>query len=131
MVFSHSLWYLLPFPKSSEKNRPRERLKQSKGISRVCIHELPFPILKIFTSFYFFFCCCHSLPNDPHSAFFLFVFLNKQAVNQTGFPGGTSGREPTCQSRRHGDTSLIPGLGTSPGRGHSNPPQYFCLDLGM
>ena len=27
-----------------------------------------------------------------------------------------------------GDASSIPGLGRSPGRGHGNPLQYFCLE---
>ena len=27
-----------------------------------------------------------------------------------------------------GDVGLIPGLGRSPGRGHGNPLQYFCLE---
>ena len=36
-----------------------------------------------------------------------------------GFAGGDSGKEPTCQCRRHiRNTVLIPGLGKSPGRGH-------------
>ena len=44
-----------------------------------------------------------------------------------GFPGGTSGKEPTCQGRRC-DTGSIPGLGRSPGGGHDNPFQYSCLE---
>ena len=43
------------------------------------------------------------------------------------FPGGTSGKEPVCQCRRHKDTGLIPWSGRSPGRGHGNPLQYSCL----
>ena len=36
-----------------------------------------------------------------------------------GFPGGDSGKESTCQCRRHiRNTVLIPGLGRSFGRGH-------------
>ena len=35
-----------------------------------------------------------------------------------------SGEESTCQA---GDTSLIPGLGRSPGGGNDNPLQYPCL----
>ena len=46
-----------------------------------------------------------------------------------GFPGGTNGKEPTCQCRRHaGDSGLIPGLGRSPGGGHGNPLRYSCLE---
>ena len=48
-------------------------------------------------------------------------------VRVLGFSDGTSGKEPACQCRRHRDTGLIPGLGRSPGGGHSNPLQYSCL----
>ena len=40
------------------------------------------------------------------------------------FPGGSDSQESACNA---GDLGLIPGLGRSPGRGHSNPPQYSCL----
>ena len=42
-----------------------------------------------------------------------------------GFPGGSDGKEPTCNS---GDSGSIPGLGRSPGGGHGNPLQYSCLE---
>ena len=45
-----------------------------------------------------------------------------------GFPGGTSGKEPTCQCRDIRDADSIPGLGRSPGGGHGNPLQYSCLE---
>ena len=48
-----------------------------------------------------------------------------------GFPGGTSGKEPACQCRRHRDVGLIPGSGRSPGGGHGNPLQYSCLENPM
>ena len=38
-----------------------------------------------------------------------------------GFPGGSSGKEPTCNAGDIRDVGLIPGLGRSPGGGHSNP----------
>ena len=41
-----------------------------------------------------------------------------------GFSGGASGKEPSCQCRTH----KIPGSGRSPGGGHGNPLQYFCLE---
>ena len=37
------------------------------------------------------------------------------------------GKEPACNSGDTGDIGLIPGLGRSPGGGHSNPCQYSCL----
>ena len=38
-----------------------------------------------------------------------------------GFPGGASGKEPTCQCRRLRDMGSVPGSGSSPGGGHGNP----------
>ena len=42
-----------------------------------------------------------------------------------GFPGGSVSKESTCNA---GDLSSIPGLGRSPGEGHSNPLQYSCWE---
>ena len=44
------------------------------------------------------------------------------------FPGGSV---VTNVPANAGDTSLIPGLGRSPGEGNGNPLQYFCLDNPM
>ena len=47
-----------------------------------------------------------------------------------GFPGGSDGKEPTCNA---GDPGLIPGSGKSPKEGNGYPPppplslQYPCL----
>ena len=42
-----------------------------------------------------------------------------------GFPGGTNGKEPTCQKKKPTgdirDLGSIPGSGRSPGGGPSNP----------
>ena len=43
-----------------------------------------------------------------------------------GFPGGSDGKESVCNA---GDPGSIPGLGRSPGEGHSNPLQYSCLEM--
>ena len=45
-----------------------------------------------------------------------------------GFPGGSDGKESTCQA---GDMDLIPGLGKSPGEGNGNPFQYPGLENPM
>ena len=45
-----------------------------------------------------------------------------------GFPGGSDGKESACDA---GDLGLIPGSGRSPGGGHGNPLQYFCLENPM
>ena len=41
-----------------------------------------------------------------------------------GFPGGSDGKESTCNP---GDPGSIPGWGTSPGEGKGSPLQYSCL----
>ena len=41
------------------------------------------------------------------------------------FSGGSDGKESTCNA---GNLGSIPGLGRSPGEGHSNPLQYSCLE---
>ena len=42
-----------------------------------------------------------------------------------GFPGGSDSKESACSV---GDMSFTPGLGRSPGGGHGNPLQYYCLE---
>ena len=44
------------------------------------------------------------------------------------FPGGTSGKEPTCQWRRLGNSGWIPDSGWSPRGENGNPLQYSCLE---
>ena len=51
---------------------------------------------------------------------FLVFFRNFHAVFQ-GFPGSSAGKESPCNA---GDTSLIPGSGSSPGEGIGYPLQY-------
>ena len=48
-----------------------------------------------------------------------------------GSPAGTSGKEPTCQSRRHKRHRFDPWVGKIPWGGNGNPPQYFCLENSM
>ena len=48
-----------------------------------------------------------------------------------GFPGGSSGKEPTCNAEDIRDMGSIPGLGRSPGGENGNPLQYSCLENPM
>ena len=41
-----------------------------------------------------------------------------------GFPGGASGKDPTCQCRRHKKCGFDPLVGKIPGGGWGNPLQY-------
>ena len=49
-------------------------------------------------------------------------------VVQMGFSGGSGGKESACNA---GDSSLIPGLGRSPGEENGNPLQYSFLENSM
>ena len=49
----------------------------------------------------------------------------------SGFPDGSMGKEPACNTGDTRDMGLIPGLGRSCGGGHSNPLQHSCLENPM
>ena len=42
-----------------------------------------------------------------------------------GFAGDSDSKESACNAREVGS---VPGLGRSPGGGHGDPLQYFCLE---
>ena len=48
-----------------------------------------------------------------------------QGSTSLGFPGGSAGKESTCNV---GDPGLISALGRFPGEGNGNPLQYSCLE---
>ena len=48
----------------------------------------------------------------------------KKSHRKMGLPQWSGIKESACNA---GDTSLIPGLGRSPGGGNENPLQYSCL----
>ena len=47
------------------------------------------------------------------------------------FPGGASGKEPSCQCRNLRDTGSIPESGRLPGGGNSQPIPVFLLENSM
>ena len=53
---------------------------------------------------------------------------NKAKWLSKGFPGGSDGKESTCNT---GDPGLIPGSGRAPGGVNDNPLQYSCLENPM
>ena len=57
-----------------------------------------------------------------------FVDFKSLYKSLTGFPGGASGKEPTCQCKRHKRFRFDPWVGKIPGGGHGNPLQYSCLE---
>ena len=63
------------------------------------------------------------------TAWLLFPIFAPLQCSLRGFPGGASGKEPTCQCKLDvRDSGSIPGSGRSPGGGHGNPLQYSCLE---
>ena len=77
----------------------------------------------------------HSL---PHSLLLYIMFYISQFCANfigvccpVGFSGGTSGKEPACQCRRHREVGLFPGYGRSPEGRHDHPLQYSCLENPM
>ena len=49
-------------------------------------------------------------------------------MRSLGFPGGSDGKESTCNAR---DLGSVPGSGKSPGEGNGHPLQYSCLENSM
>ena len=47
------------------------------------------------------------------------------------FPGRSVSKELACNVGDTRDMGSVPGLGRSPGGGHSNPVQYSCLENPM
>ena len=58
------------------------------------------------------------------SVFFFFFF--SWSIVGLGFPGGSDGKESTCNA---GYLGLIPGLGRFPGGGHGNPPSILAWKI--
>ena len=75
---------------------------------------------------------CSTKNDDWHTEFGAKV-ESVQGLNENllGFPGGPSGKEPPANARDVRDTGWIPGLGSSPGAGHSNPLEYSYLENPM
>ena len=48
-----------------------------------------------------------------------------------GFPGGASGKEFTCQCRRHKRHGFNPWVWKTPGEGNDNSFQFSCLEDSM
>ena len=56
---------------------------------------------------------------------------NRTEIEQQGFVGGASDKEPAFNAEDIADAGLIPGLGRSLGGGQGNPLQFGCLDNPM
>ena len=72
-------------------------------------------------------------PQNLHSVCQTPLFLSQEIdqpieTSLRGFPDGTSGKESPAKAGDPGDAGLIPVSERSPGGGHGNPLQYFCLE---
>ena len=56
------------------------------------------------------------------------MFKKPHPLKQSGFPGGSDGKESACNV---GDLVSLPGLGRSPGGGPGSPLQCSCLENSM
>ena len=83
--------------------------------SHLCDRFYSIWILSKIRCFFFFF----GTFGDFHRSFIVCL---------TVFPSGSDGKESAYNA---GDSSLIPGLGRSPGEGNDNPFQYSCLEYSM
>ena len=98
-------------------------------MKKACNHDNPARLEKSGNILYSKYC-----PQDSNFKAIGFPLLKKVAFkiltkySKPGdFPGGTSGKEPTCQYRRDiRDPDLIPGSGRSPGGGHSTHSNIFA-----
>ena len=62
---------------------------------------------------------------------FTIIYLCLPLFIQQGFPGGASGKEPTCQCRRQERHRFDSWVRRSPREGHGNQLQYSCLENPM
>ena len=76
------------------------------------------------SSLFFSICFCDSSQLNMVIFFFLTVLKIVIPVLHLGFPGGSGVKNLPANA---GDSSSIPGSGTSPGEGNGNPLQCSCL----
>ena len=76
-------------------------------------------------------CLCLSYLSLSLFLSFIFLRLIKTKQSHGGFPGGTSRKESTCQSRRYNRCGFDPWVEKIPGVRTGNPHQYSCLENSM
>ena len=80
--------------------------------------SFPAPLFILMWSIGFFYFLFYWSIVDLHPFLLLYWCQKENLTSKTlrmGFPGGASGKEPTCQCRRQKRCSLIPGSGRAPG----------------
>ena len=73
--------------------------------------------------------CSFSLKEEPEVL--KWGTLLPKVSGETGFPGGSVGKEPACNAGYTGYLGLIPESGRFHGGGYGNPFQYSCLENPM
>ena len=68
---------------------------------------------------------CKTVQTMKYIYIYVYICVYVYVFVYMDFPGGLDGKESPWNV---GDLCLIPGLGRSPGEGHSNPLQYSCLE---
>ena len=73
-----------------------------------------------------------SLCSHNYIIIFNYIYTHTHTHIHTYFPGGTSGKEPTCRCRKNKRLEFDPWVRKIPWRrGHGNPLQYSCLENTM
>ena len=67
-------------------------------------------------------------PFEYYTLIYIQVYLCEHTHIWWGFPGGTSGKEPTCHCRRRKRCGFGPWVRRSHGAEHNNPLQFSCLE---
>ena len=71
---------------------------------------------------------CSTNQSSVNQTVFSNHIITASQVPSQGFPGGSAGKEPTCNVR---DLGLIPGLGRSPGEGKGYPLHILAWRTGQ
>ena len=82
------------------------------------------------------FLCCVTLVkllvfSDPYSLSYCTMRINELICIKLGFPGGTNGKEPTCQCRRHKRCGFDRWVEKMPQRKAWQLTPVFCLENPM
>ena len=92
------------------------------------VYPLPNSRTRILPKSWIYFSLAESPTSHPQANHFKWNMALVLMYICLGFPGGTSGKEPSARVGDIRDVGWIPGSGRTPGGGHDNPLQYFCLE---
>ena len=103
--------------------------KEYNLFTTLCLFMLHSKIIQLYKYIYI---CIYTYTHTHILFIFFFIMVYHRILNivtwAIGLLGGTSGKEPTCQWRRHKTCRFDPWVRKVPGGGHGNPLQYSCLE---